>query len=354
MKDIRQKIEEFYRNLNEILENGDDAPKLSRRQNNTDEKRQLMTGIVVVLLIVTIVISMGYYFLHFAPEEKELSDLKQEKINRLNELLPADEEATREAITSRINACEDKKSLDTLDVEAMSYPVLKKALLSRINEYRDKYDRVEVQGPNTTDIMKTSKAKKYIDSMDARGLSEISVRPVDSVIIPLSIKRKQAASGLVRPDDVVDIYVTKNNIIKNEGTDSLDEYNDTSVNSRVVGGSRIVSILRSRDSAVIDQKLELSRYPKSRNLSQSSSLDLQQVMSSKAAGLYDEGQVKVLLDAYAERLSTYERTSSIGELDVDYIIMVEVPSQSVEYLIDNMDNIILTIPTYDAPSWVRL
>ena len=65
-------------------------------------------------------------------------------------------------------------------------------------------------------------------------------------------------------------------------------------------------------------------------------------------------QIKIMLEDYGTRLSNYERTSNIGELDVEYIIMLEVPRNSVENLIDNMDNIILTIPTYDAPSWVKL
>lgn len=112
--------------------------------------------------------------------------------------------------------------------------------------------------------------------------------------------------------------------------------------------------MRSKDSASIEQNLELSESPKSRNLSQFSSLDIQQILSSKAAGTYDEKQIKIMLEDYGTRLSNYERTSNIGELDVEYIIMLEVPRNSVENLIDNMDNIILTIPTYDAPSWVKL
>ena len=34
--------------------------------------------------------------------------------------------------------------------------------------------------------------------------------------------------------------------------------------------------------------------------------------------------------------------------------MVEIPRDSVVAVISNMDNIILTIPTYNAPLWVDL
>jgi len=127
-----------------------------------------------------------------------------------------------------------------------------------------------------------------------------------------------------------------------------------SPSSKVVGGSCVVSILRSKDSGSVEQTTEISQTPKSRNYSQTSSLDLGQIMSSKAAGVYSEKELKISLEEYGSRLANYERTSNIGELDAEYIIMLEVPRDSVEDLIDNMDNIILTIPTYDAPSWVNL
>ena len=191
-----------------------------------------------------------------------------------------------------------------------------------------------------------------------RHCPQFPIEAVDSVIIPLSINRKQAASGLITEGNSVDIYKTGSNAqVESESLEENQSQEDNIITSRttkIVGGSQIVSILRSKDSAVIEQNLEMSEYPKSRNISQLSSLDIQQILSSKAAGTYDEQQIKILLDDYGTRLSNYERTSRIGELDVEYIIMLEVPRDSVEYLIDNMDNIILTIPTYDAPSWVKL
>ena len=67
-----------------------------------------------------------------------------------------------------------------------------------------------------------------------------------------------------------------------------------------------------------------------------------------------ESQLNLLLTEYGTRLSDYERTSNLGNLDVEYIIMVEIPRDSVVAVISNMDNIILTIPTYNAPLWVDL
>ena len=360
MKDIKDKLQAYYTDLTNIFESEHDSPKLLHRRNTTKktENEELITGIIVVFLIITILLSLGYYLLVFAPHQEELNNLRQEKINRVNSLLSDDENHNKEAILSEIERCDSVESLESLDVDAMIYPILKNSLLEELNEYKDRYNRVEIHTDNSTDIMNIRNASSYINSRDSSTLSSISIEPVDSVIVPLSIDRKQAASGLITVGNVVDIYKTDS--YTQDDSQNLDENQSNSdtlsdtYTTKIVGGSRVISILRSKDSANINQNLELSESPKSRNLSQTSSLDIQQVLSSKAAGTYDEKQIKILLDDFGSRLSNYERTSNIGDLDVEYIIMLEVPRDSVENLIDNMDNIILTIPTYDAPSWVKL
>ncbi|RAP45373.1 MAG: hypothetical protein BZ135_06075 [Methanosphaera sp. rholeuAM6] len=358
MKDIKKQLEQYYTQLTDIFNTADNSPKLLHRKNvlKRKEDEELLTGVVVVSLIVIILLSLGYYFAVFAPQQAELDNLKQEKINQVNTLLQDDEGHNREAIIQEIERQNTVDELESMDVESMVYPMLKNTLLEQLNGYKDKYDRVEITTDNSTDIMSITHAKAYINSSEANTLSTITVSPVDSVIMPLSINRKQAASGLITVGNVVDIYKTQNNEISQEESDeeNISMENQPTTSTRIVGGSRVVSILRSKDSGSIEQNLELSQSPKSRNYSQTSSLDIEQILSSKAAGVYNEKELKVLLDDYGTRLAGYERTSQIGELDVEYIIMVEVPRDSVEDLINNMDNIILAIPTYDAPSWVKL
>lgn len=371
MKDIKELFEEYYNKITTLFNTNNDSPKLLHRKNllKKKEDEEFVTGVIVVAVIILILISAGYYFIVFAPAQTELNDLKQEKINQVNTLLNDDENHNKEAILAEIDRKNTVEELENLDIESMVYPILKNSILEELNEYKDKYNRVEVVTDNTADIMNIKNASSYINSLDAMTLTKVSIKTVDSVIIPLSINRKQAASGLITEGNIVDIY--KTNIsegiytseesqenISDDSSSSM-EYDESVVDtkfstSKIVGGSHVVSILRSKDSGTIEQNLDLSESPSNRKLSQSSSLDIEEIMSSKAAGVYDESQFKVLLDDYGTRLSNYERTSRIGELDVEYIIMLEVPRDSVEELIDNMENIILVIPTYDAPSWVNL
>lgn len=356
MKRIKEKIDESYQKITNIFNQDDDSPKLLHKRHYLKKKEdeELLTGAIVSLLIIIIVISTLYYFLIFAPQQEELNNLKQEKINQVNNILIDDEEHNKEAIISQIESKNTVDELNSLDVEALIYPVLKDNLIQQLQKYKDKYNRVEILTNNTTDIMNIDNATNYINSQQVSTLSLIKIKSVDTVIIPLNINRKQAASGFIVQGDTVDIYKSTND---GEVLEEYDENNTQPADSsstKIVGGSTVVSILRSKDSGSIEQNLELTESPKNRNLSQTSSLDIQQILSSKAAGTYDEKQIKVLLNEYGVRLANYERTSNIGDLDVEYIIMVEVPRNSVEHLIENMDNIILTIPTYDAPSWVKL
>ena len=59
-----------------------------------------------------------------------------------------------------------------------------------------------------------------------------------------------------------------------------------------------------------------------------------------------------MLKDYGIKLSNYERQINLGDLDAQYMILLETPQDKVNFLINNMENIILTIPTSNAPDWM--
>ncbi len=367
-------FKQYYKEFKKALEKDTyHKPSLYKRHSRYYDKKnqELITGAVIFFLVIIIICSVSYYFLILSPSMEELEEHKNMKINELNSIFNDNltTNPTKQAILSRINKSSSVEEVDNIDIESEVYPILKSQLLNDISEYKDKFNRVELKINDTSSIMEADNATKYIESQTTT-LKDISIAQVDSVIIPLTISRKQAASGLISEGDVVDIYKTtiSDESIQqtNQSNESLNntDINETSVNetsnvttqstSKLVGGSEIVSILRSKDSGSVDSDIELTSSNNLTNTSQSSSLDIEEVLSSKSAGTYNQSQIKILLDKYGWRLSNYERTSNIGDLDVEYMIMLEVPRDSVEKVISNMDDLILTIPTYDAPSWVNL
>ena len=67
---------------------------------------------------------------------------------------------------------------------------------------------------------------------------------------------------------------------------------------------------------------------------------------------YDEKQTLKMLKDYGVKLSNYEREINLGDLDAQYMLLIETPQDKVNYVLKNMDNIILTIPTSEAPDWM--
>lgn len=59
-----------------------------------------------------------------------------------------------------------------------------------------------------------------------------------------------------------------------------------------------------------------------------------------------------MLKDYGVKLSNYERQINLGDLDAQYMILIEVPQDKVNFIINNMENIVLTIPTSHAPEWM--
>jgi hypothetical protein len=86
--------------------------------------------------------------------------------------------------------------------------------------------------------------------------------------------------------------------------------------------------------------------------SRSFSTDVEQMLRGAISGGFDEESTTKLLEKYGLKLSDYERKSNLAELDVQYLLLIEVPRNDVSYVINNMDNLILTIPTEHAPNWM--
>ena len=59
-----------------------------------------------------------------------------------------------------------------------------------------------------------------------------------------------------------------------------------------------------------------------------------------------------MLKDYGVKLSNYEREINLSDLDAQYMLLIETPQDKVNYVLKNMDNIILTIPTSEAPDWM--
>ena len=165
------------------------------------------------------------------------------------------------------------------------------------------------------------------------------------------MSRLQAGAGLINTGSIVDIYQSNNDTMFNETAD----LNRSEAN---VSGCTVLSIMRYEDNGEIESEyskgntiVEGNNTHPSENTKTFSSNVLEMLKGSIVQG-YDEETTLDMLRNYGVKLSNYEREINLGDLDAEYMLLVEVPQDKVSLIINNMDSIILTIPTAKAPEWM--
>ena len=82
------------------------------------------------------------------------------------------------------------------------------------------------------------------------------------------------------------------------------------------------------------------------------SSDVLEMIKGAIINGYDEKKTFELLEGYGVKLSNYERQINLGDLDAQYMLLIETPQDKVNFILNNMENIVLTIPTSEAPDWM--
>lgn len=342
------------------------SSKISKISNmNLSDDYKFVVGVGTIVVIFIFLILSFYYFAVFQPSMEEL---ESSRINKLNELYslysgPLAGHNNFNNIKSQIEyagTAEEIKSINILDSATKEWRFYHK---SQINQNKDIFGRILMKSNNNgsennignisdNNILGDDEAISFVNSNDAKVLSKISFNEVDTIAVPLKLNRLQASCGLLEEGSVVNIYQIKSN------NASVSSENTTNTHE-VISGATILAILRSEDSGEIDSQLIDSNTIVSGNLStihkveDMKSTNVENLLKSKIIiPLNKYNLITMNLDGYGTNLANYERKSNIGELETDYLILIEVPKENVEFLLNNMDSIVLTIPTKEAPSWM--
>ena len=207
----------------------------------------------------------------------------------------------------------------------------------------------DISGTTKNPIVKVAYAKTIVSQADATSLSQMKITTPDTVAIPIIVSRLQAAGGLINVGNSVDVYLM--NSTSNTTTVSTN-------GTPQISGATVLAILRARDSGTINankshmQDIAMGNLVQGSSRSEAASQDVEQLLRAAAARNWDQSEVSSLLNSYGWRLSDFERTSNLGELDAQYLLLLEVPRENAVFLIQNMNNVILTVPTQQAPNWM--
>lgn len=370
-----------------------------------DDKSKTRFGKIAFVLIFLVLASSMLYFMVYQPFQEELNLERNTKLNELNALYkgPLEVHENAYSLKNQIESTHDIEELKSIDVLRTATDDWKTYQKSCIVKCRDDYGRVMLSyADNDTKnvILSVGDAQDFVKNNDAKVLSNVRFKKVDTVIVPISLSRLQATAGLIYVGSIVDIYsLDENDTFDYSQTDSSSDeisvesqdnssdnmsnessipvsqedmqsgansINDSSGDENLdfdkgpdVSGATVLAILRSKESGVVDSKFSRSSLKVNGNVStpkektNAFSTDVEELLKASAFGSYSgNGALESYLDSYGVKLSDYERMSNLGELDSEYIILLEVPRNDVDFIINNMDDLILTIPTQFAPDWV--
>jgi hypothetical protein len=319
-----------------------------------DDDQRTLVGAAVFAIILIVLVGAGYYFLVYAPYQDAVGSAKQVKINEVNAYFTGPLATDPRGIDLRlqIDSAQTPEQVNAIDVLGPATQAWREYQTQQIQSQKDPYGRVMIvysAGNQKNIILKVADAQKLVNEADASVLSKTQIKTPDTVAIPLIISRLQAAGGLINVGNSVDVYLL-----------NATSGNETTVanNTPNISGATVLAILRAKDSGVIDankshaQDLAIGNLVSGSARSESAKQDVEQLIRAVSARNWDESEVSSFLNAYGWRLSDFERTSNLGELDAQYLILLEVPRENAIFLIKNMNNVIFTVPTQQAPEWM--
>lgn len=320
---------------------------------NDEEKKRKIGVIITTIIMLTLIIS-AYYFIIYEPYQEQLSIARTTKLNELHDLYSGalTTSPNELLLENQINDAQSPEEIGSINILTAATKDWKSFHQKSININKDKYERTMVVYSNESKniIVPVSKAMQIVNENDATVLSKLRFEEPNTVSVPILVSRLQAGAGLVKVGSIVDIYSNLN--------DTYGENHTSNSTNPEISGCTVLSIMRYEENGEID-----SEYSKSNTIvngndtnphenTQAFSSDVLEMIKGAIINGYDENTTYELLKDYGVKLSNYEREINLGDLDAQYMLLIEVPQDKVNYILNNMDNIVLTIPTSEAPDWM--
>ena len=320
--------------------------------NITENEQKRKIGIIITVLILITLIIASYYFIIYQPQQEELSLMKTTKLNELHDLYsgPLVTSSNALILENKINEAKSIEELSSINILTSATKDWKSYHKKTINANEDNYGRIMIVYSNESKdvLINYSDAMKIVSENDAKVLSQLKFEKPNTVSVPVLLTRLQAGAGLINVGSVVDVYLNSN----------YTDENNTNNNSPQISGCTVLSIMRYEENGEIDSEYSKSSmhikgnttYPRENTKGFSSNV-LELLKGSIIKG-YDEKETISMLNNYGIKLSNYERQINLGDLDAQYMLLIEVPEDKVNFMINNMEDIVLTIPTSKAPTWM--
>lgn len=315
-----------------------------------EDEQKKKIGLAITTLAILVLIISCYYFLIYAPSQQNLEDAKTGKLNELHSIYKGPLASASNAFTleREIKNAKSPSEVNSINIVGPGTKDWREFQKKAINTNHDRFNRtmaVYQTGENKSVIMASPEALELVNTQGVSVISNIDFEKPNTISVPVLISRLQAGAGLVSVGSIIDIY-TQNSI------------NSTANSSQSIQGCTVVSVMRCEESGEVESEYGTAKTLVSGNTTnpnentETFTANVIEMIKGSLAGGYDEKQTLNKLQDYGVKLANCEREINLAELDSQYLLLIEVPHDKVNYVINNMENIILTIPTTEAPDWM--
>jgi len=438
-EDIVSRLEALRRKVPEEKEKPAAAPPPEDKKR----KKARVVGLVVIAIIAIGLVSILSYTFIIKPQQeqaaaerdrqealqkqqeellrqkellaKELAFAKSEKISYLEDSfseLPEEYYVQRDRLIQKVNMSTTKEEVEKIDEVEGASAAWRAYWGVEADEKAKTADRLQIKLKREVmkeELDKTTNEtilvpeyvpetysgdpdyiKDVISELYYPDLATIKMSLPDTVVVPLKLTRLQAAIGLLKPGDIVDVYyknATGTNEVTGEttyevefittgarviailgakatGTIALSESESKTDAGGGVEGKGTATSLGIGASASLTGAYEGSAGYKSRTKSSAYTVDIAEIQKAAAANKISEDYLTEMLMDYGIKLADFERETNLADFDTEYLVLLEVPRDKAQetlkfsiLLADTetgyYNNLILTIPTKQQPDWMR-
>jgi|NGEPerStandDraft_6_1074524.scaffolds.fasta_scaffold57314_1 hypothetical protein len=350
-----------------------------------EEDQRTLVGAAVFGIILIILVGAGYYFLVYSPYQQTLVSAQNAKISEVNSYFKGGlaNDPNKNSLLLKISTAQTPDQALAVDVIGPATTDWRNYQTQQITNKSDPYGRVQISystqptaasgtaadatasSANVKNlIVKAADAQTIVNEADASVLANMDITTPDTVAIPVYLSRIQAAGGLLNVGDSVDVYQNVNTSAATTGNNTTVAPTTTSTTAPEISGATVLAILRDTTSS--------SDY--NANLSCSTAVSIggaglgvasgsaatgtvEQVLQAGASGNWNQAQINTLLTAYGWKLSNFERVSNLGNMNANYLVVLEVPRANALWVIQNdnfqaSSSLYLVVPTQSAPTWM--
>ncbi|RMF91087.1 MAG: DUF515 domain-containing protein [Methanobacteriota archaeon] len=367
-----------------------------------DERRRRLARILGILVIVIVLGSVFYvgYTMFIRPmktpaptmapsgEEQaqeqarlaELAKAKSEKIKAINDAfagLPQDYTTAKAGLIEKVNSAATKAEVEAVDHVTPATEAWRSYRTDILEEKSTITGKVIAYVGDRL-IKGVEEIRRQIDRGTLPELQEMTIKEAYTEYIPIRLPREQITGGFAEVGDMVNIhyrwtekvngtdvdrikYLAKNGrivaIMRAASTISLSEsQSQTELGGGSEGKGNVTSLtLGSGGISISDGPYGASVGYKTLERSTSYTVNLAEVQKAAVANRIPEEELMKDLEKYGVRLTEMERETNIGDLDAEYLMLVEVSeeeaSEVVLRLLDKNDKANILVTISKPPSW---